>query len=85
MRGNQFKAEYQAVRAGINRKGANRYQDYKHKACTHYELHGSNVPFDTISTDDYVRCVGMFTNPKYLVSIQLTILYTIFFKKKKIV
>ena len=61
---------------GVDRLAAYRYCDYKNKAQKHYEEHVPTAPF---GTDNWQKCVDLFTNLRFIISITFILHYTLHF------
>ena len=69
--------EYQLIQVGVDRLTADRYRDYKNRAHSYYEEHGPTSSYDTIGMEDWQKCVDLFTDPIYIVSITFILYHTI--------
>ena len=61
---------------GVDRLASDRYCDYKTKAHKHYEEHVPTAPF---GTDNWQKCVDLFTNLKFIISITFILHHKLYY------
>ena len=54
---------------GVDGLVADQYRDYKNEAHNHYEKYRPTSMYGTIGVDNWQKCLDLFTNPRYIVSI----------------